>query len=85
MGSWADAAAAQHGIDLIVVELPTAKHGSVLSPRRRVVERSFARAARFRRLARDCERVPETVAGLHFLAFACLMLHRRVNVAAQSP
>jgi transposase len=41
-----------------------------------VVERSFAWAARFRRLARDYERLPTTVAGLHFIAFACLMLHR---------
>ena len=31
-------------------------------------------AARFRRLARDYERLPETLAGLHYLAFACLML-----------
>ena len=59
--------------------------GFVLLPRRWVVERSFAWAARFRRLAKDYERLPETVAGLHFLAFACLMLHRLVTVAAQSP
>jgi len=39
-----------------------------------VVERSFAWAARFRRLARDYERLPDTVAGLHFVAFAMLML-----------
>src|SRR5215208_7115516 len=26
---------------------------------------------------------PETVAGLHFVAFACLMLHRLLTVAAQ--
>ena len=38
--------------------------------------RSFAWAARFRRLARDYERLPETLAGLHFVAFACLMLTR---------
>ena len=30
---------------------------------------------RCRRLARDYERLPETLAGLHFVAFACLMLH----------
>ena len=41
--------------------------------------------ARFRRLAKDYERLPETVAGLHFVAFACLMLHRLITVAAQSP
>ncbi|MDP9370016.1 MAG: IS5/IS1182 family transposase, partial [Chloroflexota bacterium] len=38
-----------------------------------------------RRLARDYERLPNTVAGLHFVAFACLMLHRLVTVVAQSP
>jgi transposase len=78
-------AAAAHGIDLIVLKLPEAKRGFVLLPRRWVVERSFAWLARFRRLARDYERLPETVAGLHFLAFACLMLHRLLTTAAQSP
>jgi transposase len=78
-------AAAAHGIDLIVLKLPEAKRGFVLLPRRWVVERSFAWVARFRRLARDYERLPETVAGLHFLAFACLMLHRLLTTAVQSP
>ncbi|MSS71487.1 MAG: IS5/IS1182 family transposase, partial [Candidatus Latescibacteria bacterium] len=35
---------------------------------------SFAWAARFRRLAKDYERLPETVAGLYFVVFAILML-----------
>jgi len=30
--------------------------------------------ARFRRLARDYKRLPETLASLHFIAFAFLML-----------
>ena len=77
--------AAAHGIRLEVVKLDEAKRGFVLLPRRWVIERSFAWAARFRRLARDYERVPETVAGLHFVAFACLMLHRVLNLAAQNP
>jgi transposase len=77
--------AATHGIRLEVIKLPEAKRGFVLLPRRWVVERSFAWAARFRRLAKDYERLPETVAGLHFVAFACLMLHRLLTVAAQSP
>jgi transposase len=38
--------------------------------------RSFAWAARCRRLALDYERLPETLAGLHFVAFAMLMLTR---------
>ena len=74
--------AAAHGIRLEVVKLPGTKKGFVLLPRRWVVERSFAWAARFRRLARDYERLPETLAGLHFLAFAILMLHRFVEVMA---
>jgi transposase len=79
------AAAAAHGIRLEVIKLDEAKRGFVLLPRRWVVERAFAWAARFRRLAKDYERLPETVAGLHFVAFACLMLHRLIAVAAQSP
>jgi transposase len=84
-GEQAQADAAAHGIRLEVIKLPEAKRGFVLLPRRWVVERSFAWMARFRRLAKDYERLPETVAGLHFVAFACLMLHRLITVAAQSP
>jgi len=40
--------------------------------------------ARFRRLARDYERLPETLAGLHFLACAILMLTRVVHVIVHS-
>ena len=69
------AAAAARGIRLEVVKLPEAKRGFVLLPRRWVVERSFARAARFRRLARDHERLDATLAGFHYLAFATLALH----------
>lgn len=78
------AEAAAHGIRLEVIKLPEAKRGFVLLPRRWVVERSFAWMARFRRLARDYERLPETLAGLHFLAFAILMLTRVVHVLVQS-
>ena len=75
-------AAAEQGIRLKVVKVPEAKKGFVLLPRRWVVERSFAWTARFRRLARDYERLPQTLAGLHFLAFAILMLHRFIHVLA---
>lgn len=78
-------AAEGYGIELAVVKLPEAKKGFVLLPRRWVVERSFAWASRFRRLAKDYERLPETVRGLHFLAFACLMLHRAAGALAASP
>jgi len=73
-------AAAAHGIELEVVKLPEAKHGFVLLPRRWVVERSFAWLARFRRLARDYERLPQTLAGLPMLVFSMLMLHRVVDI-----
>jgi len=72
--------AAAHGMRLEVVKLAEAKKGFVLLPRRWVVERSFGWAARFRRLARDYERLPETLAGLHFLAFAVLMLKRFMSI-----
>lgn len=85
-GESAATAAATNGIRLEVIKLPEAKKGFVLLPRRWVVERSFAWAARFRRLARDYERLPETLAGLHYLAFAILMLKRVMEfVAHQSP
>lgn len=75
-GESAGAAAEKHGIELVVVKHEKAKRGFVLLPKRWVVERSFAWTSRFRRLARDYERLAETLKGLHFLAFACLLLHR---------
>ena len=78
-GEDAAQAAEEHGIRLEVVKLPEAKKGFVLLPRRWVVERSFGWMARFRRLARDYERMPDTLKGLHFLAFAILMAHRFVQ------
>ena len=74
----ADAAA--QGLRLEVVKRPEAKHGFVLLPRRWVVERSFAFASRFRRLARDDERLPEVLAGRHFVAFACLLLQQLIHL-----
>ena len=76
----ADAAA--HGIRLEVIKLPEAKRGFVLLPRRWVVERSFGWLSRFRRLARDYERLPETLAGLHSVAFVMLLLPRFIRLMA---
>jgi transposase len=73
-GQAAEEAAASHGIRLEVIKHTEAKRGFVLLPRRWVVERSFAWAARFRRLARDYERLSTTLAGYHYFAFAWLML-----------
>ena len=75
-------AAEEQGVQLIVVKLPEAKKGFVLLPRRWVVERSFGWMARFRRLARDYERLPETLAGLSFLAFAIMMVKNFVHLMA---
>ena len=80
-GERAEGAAAAHGIRLEVVKLPDAKRGFVLLPRRWVVERSFAWMARCRRLARDYERLPTTLAGLHVVAFVILMLRRAADLA----
>ena len=66
--------AAQQGIELEVVKHHEAKRGFVLLPRRWVVERSFAWAARFRRLARDYERLASTLAAYLWLAFVSIML-----------
>jgi transposase len=74
-------AAQQHGIRLEVVKHPMAKRGFVLLPRRWVVERSFAWAARFRRLVRDYERLLQTLKGIHFIAFAILMTTRLIKLA----
>lgn len=83
-GEQADLDAAAAGIRLDVVSLPETKRGFVLLPRRWVVERSFAWLAKFRRLARDYERLPDTVAGLTFIAFACLLLHRVIPLLTQN-
>src|SRR5215217_208759 len=72
--------AAEHGIRLEVVKHEDAKRGFVLLPRRWVVERDFAWASRFRRLVKDYERLPETLAGLHFVAFACLFLQQAAGI-----
>jgi len=74
------AAAKRKGIELSVVKLPEAKRGFVLLPRRWVVERSFAWAARFRRLAKDYERLASTLAGMHLAAFVCVMLARLMGI-----
>jgi len=81
-GDTAAQAAEEQGIRLEVVKLPEAKKGFILLPRRWVVERSFGWMARFRRLARDYERLPDTLKGLHFLAFAILMAQRFVQSMA---
>ena len=78
-GEKAAEAGHRHGIRLEVVKHTEAKRGFVLLPRRWVIERNFAWAARFRRLAKDYERLAATLSGLHYLAFAFLMLSTLVK------
>jgi transposase len=82
-GESAQAQAQDYGMDLVVVKHTEAKKGFILLPRRWVVERSFAWVARFRRLARDYERLSHTLAGLHFVAFVCLMLNKAATMMGQ--
>jgi transposase len=79
-GEKADEAAKAQGVELCVVKLSEAKKGFVLLPKRWVVERSFAWMTRCRRLVKDYERYAETLAGLHVVAFACLMLKRAAEI-----
>jgi transposase len=81
-GEDAQQAAAEHGVRLEVVKHHEAKRGFILLPRRWVVERSFGWAARFRRLARDYERLATTLGGYHWLAFATLMLNSLLDKSA---
>ena len=74
-----------HGMRLEVVKHEEAKRGFVLLPRRWVVERDFAGASRFRRLAKDYERLPTVLAGLHFVAFACLFLRQATGILGAGP
>ena len=68
-----------------VVNHEEAKRGFVLLPRRWVVERDFAWASRFRRLGKDYERLPDTLAGPHFVAFACLFLQQATGILGMGP
>lgn len=79
-GEDAEDEAYEHDIALHVVKLPQARRGFVLLPRRWVVERSFGWLNRFRRLTRDYERLPTTLAGMHVLGFVCLMIQRFFNI-----
>jgi transposase len=83
-GERAAEAAHSRGISLEVVKHEEAKRGFVLLPRRWVVERDFAWASRFRRLVKDYERLPETVAGLHLVAFVCIFLQQAAGILCAS-
>ena len=81
-GERAASAAADHGIELEVVKHTEAKKGFVLLPRRWVVERTFGWLSRHRRLTRDYERLTETLAGYHWIAYLSIMLQRIIHSTA---
>ena len=81
-GEDAAEAAREEGVKLEVVKLPRAKRGFVLLPRRWVVERTFAWLGRFRRLARDYDRLTQTLEGWHWLAALTLMLANFIGPSA---
>ena len=83
-------AATEHGLRLEVVKPHEAKRGFVLSPRRWVVERSFAWAARFRRLAlRRSSKPGDWIAArcrsIRDVCFQISCAGRHSNVTARSP
>ncbi len=75
-GEEAASQAEAHSIELEIVKHTEAKRGFVLLPKRWVVERTFGWLGRFRRLARDYERLAETLKHYHWLAFLGLLLAR---------
>ena len=75
-GESAASQAEAHSIKLEVVKHTKAKRGFVLLPRRWFIERTFGCLARFRRLARDYERLTTTLTGWHWLAFRSILLAR---------
>src|SRR5262249_29116968 len=68
------AAASEKGIELVVVKHKEPKCGFLLLPRRWVVERTFGWLGRFRRLARDYERLTTTLKGWHWLASLVILI-----------
>lgn len=67
----------KRGIELVVVKLPKMEGEKkfILLPKRWVVERSFGWLNRFRRLARDYERMAQHLAGYHWVAAIMLGLN----------
>lgn len=75
-GAVADCAAAGQGLRLEIVKRPVGTEGFQLSPRRWVVERSFAWLGRNRRLAKDFEQLIETSTAMAVLAIIQLLARR---------
>ena len=83
-GKQPEADAADAGMERSVVKLRRTRRGFVPLSRPWVVERSFARATRLRRQAEDFERPPITPAGLHSVAYVCLILRNLMEAMRRS-
>jgi transposase len=84
-GAAARDAAAQHGIDLVVVKLEQASGASCCCPGAGWSSAALPGPRGSGASPKDYERLPETAEGLYFLAFASLMLHQLLQIATQSP
>ena len=74
-GTLIDWARERWGIDLEIVKRNEVK-GFVVLPKRWVVERTLAWISRYRRLAKDYERLTQTAQAMIYLAMTRLMLTR---------
>ena len=75
-GEQAETDAALLDVELVVVKRPTGAKGFILLPKRWIIERNFAWSSRFRHLGRDLERLPSTLLGFQWLAFAILSVQK---------
>ena len=75
-GEQAQTDASLNDVELVVIKRPTGAQGFILLPKRWIVERTFAWTARFRRLARDLERLESSVLGFHWLALSVLLANK---------
>lgn len=66
----------RHGIELVVVKRTDNLPGFQVLPKRWIVERSLGWLTRFKRLAKDYERLPQILAHLHLVAFVMLIIPR---------
>lgn len=81
-GEQAEVDAALNDVELVVVKRPEGAQGFILMPKRWIVERTFAWTARFRRLAKDLERLETSLLGFHWLALSVLLTHKLSPILA---
>ena len=84
-GQLVEAAKRAFKITVEVVRKPEGQRGFHVLPRRWVVERTFAWLMRFRRLARDYERLPETSEAMIKWAMVAIMLNRLAPPPGRRP